>query len=82
MKPFKGHMKDWYKVKYSRKITKEYGPNLGWIACGTFVDHPEFGYSRGSHTSLIVKCAGPNESGDYEVETLNSRYVLIGDPIP
>lgn len=53
---------------------KTYGPNLGYVIIGTFIDHPNFKGQRG-HTSLIVKCGRKKKDGTHNVETLNSRYV-------
>jgi len=65
------------RIDISRKITKGFPANLGFIIGGYFVDHPEFKRMRG-HTSLIVKKGrwktDDCENCECEVETLNSRY--------
>lgn len=51
-----------------------YGPNLGYIIVGDFMNHPTFRGldGRGGHTSLVVK-----HYKNGKIETLNSRYQLI-----
>jgi len=73
MKPYKGSIKDWY-VFYPSPEWKPQG--LGYLIMGTFVDHGQYAGCSGS-TSWVVS----HDEGSGEVETLNSRYNLIGDPI-
>ena len=68
-KPHKGSLRDWWMLPCG----DEHG--LGYIICGTFVDHPWFA-GRTGHTSYVV--AYDERTG--EIETRNSRYTLIGNP--
>jgi len=80
-KPHKGQIKDWFKLAFNREITeKHYGESagLGFAIIGTFIDHPQFGYSPGGRTSWIVAMSEPDDQGNTEVETRNSRYTLVG----
>jgi hypothetical protein len=62
-KPHKGSLKGWKRYEHGDKV----------CIWGTFVDHPHFAGLYG-HTSYIV--SHNEETG--EVETLNSRYTLVG----
>ena len=73
MKPYKGSIKDWY-VFYPSPQWKP--QELGYVIKGTFVDHEDFAGEQGG-TSWVVE----HDEGSGEIETLNSRYNLIGDPI-
>lgn len=81
-KPHKGHMTYWVQLAFDRDFYKEHYPNedlgLGFTIHGTFLDHPDFGLTSGGRTSWIVKMGEPNEDGEIEVETRNSRYTLVG----
>lgn len=68
MKPHKGKIKGWSKLKVAG------AEGLGYLIVGQFVDHPEFAHMSG-HTSWVVKHEGA------EIETRNSRYTLEGDEI-
>ena len=73
MKQSKGKIKNWWK-HYPDKCWGSEG--LGYIICGTFVDHPDFDGKSGC-TSFVTQ---HNEELGV-VETLNSYYTLIGPPI-
>lgn len=73
LKPHKGSLKDWWKHYPLEEFGSE---GLGYIICGVFVDHEDFA-GEDSHTSWVVS---HDETEGY-VETLNSRYILIGEPI-
>jgi len=62
MKPFKGIIEGWRRVRISRGR---------YIIGGWFVDHPEFAGKFG-HTSYIVH----HNEATGELETRNSRYSL------
>ncbi len=72
MKIDKGKLKNWWKHYPSKDWGVE---GLGYVICGTFVDHPEFKGESG-HTSFVLK---HNEELGI-VETLNSYYTLVGPP--
>ena len=63
-KPYKGFIRDW-----QRQTLKD-GRYIIW---GTFDGHPWFHNSHG-HTSIITF----HDTATGDVETLNSRYTLIG----
>jgi hypothetical protein len=69
VKPFKGYIQDWKWVHF---------PD-GKVVQGMPIGHPDFsGWIR---TSKVVK-ETPCENGvDTAIETLNSRYILMGMPI-
>lgn len=74
-KPHKGTIKNWFPYYFDRKETEEYYKEpvgLGFLIRGTFVDHPQFGFARGSHTSWIMS----HDEKTGEIETRNSRYTL------
>jgi hypothetical protein len=66
-KTHKGSIKDWVKLPIRDC------PGLGYIICGTFVDHEDFG-GRYGHTSYVVE----HDETTGEIETRNSRYTLVG----
>lgn len=72
-KEFKGNLKNWYKY-YPVLMTGPEG--LGYVIIGTFDGHPHFDGEKGN-TSFVV--SHDKETG--MIETLNSCYKLIGDPI-
>ena len=65
-KPHKGRIEKWTKLPCTSR-------GLGYIVCGHFVDHDRFAGKDG-HTSAIIA----HDSATGEIETLNSRYTLIG----
>lgn len=65
-KPFHGRIKDWARLRSTDR-------GLGYLIIGEFLDHPKFAGKQG-HTSYIVK--HDEETG--EIETRNSRYLLVG----
>jgi hypothetical protein len=79
-KPFKGRLLNWCK-DYSFKDQPDAG--LGYYVHCLFQDHPQFATRRG-HTSMVVAEFEPprhaNDERIIEIETLNSRYHLVGDP--
>lgn len=84
LKPHKGSLANWWKQHFDRAETESfYGENsgLGFIIRGTFINHPRFGYSSGSSTSWVISMGEPDEKGDREIETRNSRYTLIGPSV-
>jgi hypothetical protein len=75
MKPFKGHISNWNKQVWSEPKDE----HLGFVVRGRPSGHPEF--EDFIRTSLVVKMDEPiEEAGEtiYLIETLNSRYKLIG----
>lgn len=68
MKPYKGRIEHW-----GKRPCPGYG--IGYYIVGRFVDHPQFAGETG-HTSWVEKHNGN------EIETRNSRYTLVGDPLP
>lgn len=67
-KPFKGYIRDWAWERY---------PN-GIVASGIPIGHPNFtGWIR---TSKVVNKT-PCDNGDTAIETLNSRYILLGPEV-
>lgn len=66
VKPHKGRISEWRIIKFG---------NAGAIVNGRFLDHERFATKRG-HTSHIVK----HDEATGEVETENSRYILVGEP--
>ena len=81
MKPYKGEISNYRIIEFvgdgNSYDPEKYGPNLGYIVQGIFHNHPVFrGLSAaGATTSLVVK-----RYEDGFIDTLNSRYKLIGDP--
>lgn len=75
VKPHKGEITNWFKQFYPRPVIGgEFEGTLGYLIRGTFMDHPQFGHTPFGHTSMVVK--HDEETG--EIETLNSRYTLVG----
>lgn len=74
-KPHRGSLKDWW-IHYPMVDFDESEGSLGYLICGTFVDHEDFAGQYGG-TSWVMK--HDVETGN--VETLNSLYKLIGPPI-
>lgn len=73
MKPHKGKLVKWWKHYPLPQFGSE---GLGYLILGIFVDHPEFAGEFGN-TSWVI--SHNEETG--EIETANSRYTLIGQPI-
>jgi len=76
MKPLKGEIHDWEIMYYPKEMFRdeqgEFPKNLGYLIRGVPHGHPNFvDYVR---TSPIVK----HDRSTGEVETLNSRYLLVG----
>lgn len=77
MKPFKGEILNWTTRQVDPIHEHEYKEKtLGFYVTGTFKDHPQF-HGRYGHTSMIVKVGKRGM-----VETLNSRYRLVGPRAP
>lgn len=74
MKPFKGSIKNWWKQYPAKEWWGTEG--LGYMICGTFVDHEWFAGKDG-HTSFVIL----HHEDTGQIETLNSRYLLIGEAI-
>lgn len=80
-KPHKGSVTQWRK-HYLNSMTHQlshpiYGPNLGYYISGWCQNHPDFGNNPAFSSSLIVK----HDEQTGEIETLNSRYTLLGGEI-
>ena len=76
-KPHKGSISSWKKLNVvnpdnAELINKFYGPSLGYVIRGIPSGHPEF--ENWIRTSLVVK----HNKRTGEIETLNSRYKLVG----
>ena len=72
IKPNKGRITNLRKVVVDGAETdSRYGPNLGYLYYCTFLEHPQFGFSPGGHTSLVVA------EDDDKIETLNSCYTKV-----
>lgn len=71
-KPHKGIIRSWRKILISEELKyhKHYG--LGFCIGGIPEGHPDFMDHSWIRTSSIIKMEGN------EVETLNSRYTLVG----
>lgn len=76
-KEYMGRIKDWW-VLYPRLSSDYSKTSLGFIICGTFVDHPYLAGEEG-YTSYVVNQYETANMG-HVVETLNSYYTLIGEP--
>lgn len=73
MKPHKGQISGWHKITCNTNPWPgEKEVNLGYYIFGRPSGHPQF-ESR-IYTSPVVKHEGN------EIETLNSRYTLVGEP--
>lgn len=72
-KPFKGHISNWFKRAFDQSAHTSLPSNLGYIICGRPSGHPVF--KDRIYTSAVVKHEGN------QVETLNSRYELVGEAI-
>lgn len=70
-KPHKGKIRCWGKYHFDKVLYPELGDSLGYTIVGRPIDHPEF--TRWMRTSAVVKHEGN------EIETLNSRYELVGE---
>lgn len=68
-KPHLGRITSWYKTEFGAG-----GRGLGYLICGTFLDHPKFMGMSDVHTSYVI--SHDTETG--EIETKNSRYTLVG----
>ena len=66
-KPFKGNITHWRVQHYG-------DAKLVW---GVFNGHPEFPEGSFGHTSQVVR----HNEATGEIETRNSRYMLVGEPI-
>lgn len=66
-KPHKGTMSSW------RRYRVEGCAGLGYIIMGKFDTHERFAGMRG-HTSCVMS----HDLDTGEIETLNSRYTLVG----
>lgn len=76
-KEYRGRIKDWW-ILYPT-LSPHYSANsLGFIICGTFIDHPHFAGKEG-YTSYVVNQYESATMG-HIVETENSYYTLIGEP--
>jgi len=77
-KPYKGEIAHWRRRLLNPVLDNVaiYGPNVGYSITGIFKNHPEFGNVPG-YTSIVV--SHDLETG--EIETLNSRYTLLGGEI-
>lgn len=80
-KPFKGHISDWRRVKVL-EVGQDIADIRGdvqkvkpYYIAGRPSGHPEF--QNWIRTSLVVS-EKPHALG-IEVETMNSRYILVGD---
>lgn len=71
-KPHKGKIEGWYKYEINPRPVKGQ-KHLGYLIMGTFQDHPDFGKLY-TNTSAVVK----HDTVTGEIETVNSRYTLIG----
>lgn len=72
MKPYRGEITEWHKVHHpARCLVGEFANTLGYSINGKPMGHPTFvGWIR---TSPVVRHEGN------EIETLNSRYTLVGE---
>lgn len=68
IKPNKGKITDLKKVFVDADTQSKYPNNLGYLYGCTFLNHPQFGYSPGGWTSLVVA------EDEHRIETLNSCY--------
>jgi hypothetical protein len=66
MKPFKGYISNWNKVPYEKT----------YFVRGRPSGHPDF--KDFIRTSLVVKTWPADNGLDICIETLNSRYILMG----
>lgn len=77
-KPHNGQIANWLRAYRNSMVhrvdeTSEYGVNKGYDIIGLFIDHPDFGTAMG-RTSLVLT----HDEDTGEIETLNSRYTLLG----
>lgn len=72
-KEFKGNIRNWWKYYPLKQFGSE---GLGYVIIGTFDGHPHFDGEKGN-TSFVV--SHDEETG--MIETLNSCYKLIGNPV-
>ena len=73
MKPFKGEIHNWEIHRFDKTRYPGYGDTMGYVICGTPSGHPQF--SSWIKTSAVVW----HDPLDNEIETMNSRYKLIGE---
>lgn len=71
-KPHHGRITSWFR---DRNVTDR---GLGYVIIGKFMDHPTLGKDDSPcHTSCVLA----HDDATGEIETLNSRYTLVGDPL-
>lgn len=75
-KPHNGQITNWW-LHYPLSEFEPPEGALGYIVRGDLIDHPDFDprFSNG-HTSWVLS----HNEATGEIETLNSRYRLVGKP--
>lgn len=73
MKLYNGTISNWRKVEFNKTRYPDLPDNLGFVIQGTSRGHPK-GF-KNIRTSPVVK----HNKQTGEIETLNSRYSLVGE---
>lgn len=87
VKPFMGKIREWYRwapdptnFPNRKGVWRNWTKNKGYIIQGLFDGHEQFTGEFGGTSLVIGETKTPGEDV-IEIETLNSKYLLIGAPL-